>query len=95
MEDKLTKGERGSFTKCAQDSFTLPSRYYIEPSILEQEIKNIFLRSWLYVGHISDLPGLGSYMAMELFGQPIVIIRSENNEIRVFLMSVSTEVTSS
>ena len=84
VEDKLTKGERGSFTKCAQDSFTLPSRYYIEPSILEQEIKNIFLRSWLYVGHISDLPGLGSYMAMELFGQPIVIIRSENNEIRVF-----------
>ena len=84
MKDRLVEGERGFFVASAQQSFTLPSRYYLEPDILQQETQKIFLRSWLYVGHISDLPELGSYMTMELAGQPIVVILGQNQELRVF-----------
>ena len=84
MKDRLVEGERGFFVASAQQSFTLPSRYYLEPDILQQETQKIFLRSWLYVGHISDLPELGSYMTMELAGQPIVVILGQNKELRVF-----------
>jgi choline monooxygenase len=56
----------------------------VDPDIHEQEIREIFQRSWLYVGHISDLPEVGSYVTEELSGQPVLIVRGQDNELRAF-----------
>ena len=77
-------GEKGAFSDCAQESFTLPSRYYTDPSIHDQEMSAIFQCSWLYVGHVSDLPDVGSYLTEEVAGQPILIVRSQDNSLRAF-----------
>lgn len=77
-------GERGPLSDNAQQSYTLPSRYYLDQDIHQQEVQNIFLRSWLYVGHVSDLPEVGSYITEELAGQPIVVIRGKDGVIRSF-----------
>ncbi len=84
MTGALVSGERGAFAEVAQESFTLPSRYYLEPEIHAQEIDKIFRRSWLYAGHVTDLPEAGSYMTEDLAGQPVLILRSKDGQIRAF-----------
>ena len=84
MVSAVVSGEKGDFAELAHKSFTLPSRYYVDQDIHEQEIGRIFQRSWLYVGHISDLPDDGSYVTDELAGQPIMVVRAQENELRVF-----------
>ncbi len=84
MEKSIVVGERGPFACEAQHSYTLPSRFYLDQDIHQQEIRKIFLRSWLYVGHVLDLPEAGSYITEELAGQPIVVIRGQDGAIRAF-----------
>ena len=84
MVDALVSGEKGAFAEVAHESFTLPSRYYVDPDIHEQEIRKIFQRSWLYVGHLSDLPEVGSYLTEDLAGQPILVVRAQDKELRAF-----------
>ncbi len=84
MTGTLVSGERGAFAEVAQESFTLPSRYYLDSDIHAQEIGKIFRRSWLYAGHVTDLPEAGSYMTEDLAGQPVLILRSKDGQIRAF-----------
>jgi carnitine monooxygenase subunit len=84
MATAFVTGEKGAFSDCAQESFTLPSRYYTDLDIHQQELHAIFQRSWLYAGHVSDLPDVGSYLTEELAGQPILIVRSQDNMLRAF-----------
>ncbi|MGI9354873.1 MAG: aromatic ring-hydroxylating oxygenase subunit alpha [Rhizobiaceae bacterium] len=84
MAKAFVSGEKGVFSELAHESFTLPSRYYVDPDIHDQEIQKIFQRSWLYVGHISDLPKVGSYLTDNLAGQPILVVRAQENELRTF-----------
>jgi choline monooxygenase len=80
----LVSGERGAFAEDAHRSFTLPSRYYVDPEIHALEIRRIFRRSWLYAGHVTDLPEVGSYLTEELAGQPVLIVRSADGDVRAF-----------
>ena len=75
MGENLVSGEKGVFAEVAQNSYTLPSRYYTDEDIHQQELNKIFQRSWLYVGHISDLPETGSYITDEIAGQPVLVLR--------------------
>ncbi len=84
MTAALVSGEKGAFAEVAHESFTLPSRYYLDRDIHAQEIRKIFQRSWLYAGHVMDLPEAGSYLTVDLAGQPILIVRSKDGEIRAF-----------
>jgi carnitine monooxygenase subunit len=84
MDEHVVSGEKGGFDKNAKKSFTLPSRYYTDEAIHQQEILKIFQRSWLYVGHVSDLPEIGSYITEDIADQPVLILRAKDNEIRAF-----------
>lgn len=84
MARSLISGEKGAFDDVAYRSCTLPSRYYVDRDIHAREIRAIFHRSWLYVGHISDVPEPGSYVTDELAGQPVLVVRGQDNELRVF-----------
>ena len=52
-----------------------PARVYQDPEIYEQEIRQIFLKSWLYVGHQSQVPERGDYFLFEMAGESVIIVR--------------------
>jgi choline monooxygenase len=56
---------------------SLPARWYTDPSITEQEILNVFRKSWNYVGPLSQLANLGDYITGYAGGVPVVVIRNE------------------
>ena len=74
----------GRFTDDPRRSFTLPSAVYTDPAVLELERERIFWRSWILVAHESDVADTGAYVTVDLLGQPIFLIRSEDDELRGF-----------
>lgn len=65
-------------------SFTLPARYYVDPDVLAREQQAIFWRSWMCIGHASDLRGQGDYVTADVVGQRVFAIRTSAGELRAF-----------
>jgi Rieske 2Fe-2S family protein len=54
---------------------TLPQEYYVSDEVFARDLERIYLRSWLYAGHSSQLPGPGSYIAVELGKISVIVVR--------------------
>jgi p-cumate 2,3-dioxygenase alpha subunit len=52
--------------------------------VREQERHRVFDRSWLYLGHESELGELGAYRRRTVAGRSIVFVRGSDGEIRAF-----------
>lgn len=62
-------------------------RIYGNPEIFELEQDRIFRRAWLFLAHESEIPEPGDYVTRELAGEPVVLIRGDDGEVRGFLNS--------
>jgi len=62
---------------------TIPSSWYTEQAVYEFELNNLFNTSWQIVGHTDQLKKSGDYFLFELPGNPIIVIKDEN-DIRAF-----------
>lgn len=61
-----------------QDGRTLPPGAYTSQAFFDLEMKWIFRREWLCVGHVSQIPNTGDYFTLELLGEPLVIVRGKD-----------------
>jgi p-cumate 2,3-dioxygenase subunit alpha len=52
---------------------------------LEQE--RIFNRSWLYVGHASEVPRPGDFCRRMVAGRPLFMIHGRDGKVRIFINS--------
>ncbi len=62
----------------------LSARYYVDRDVLEREREQIFFRSWQYACHVSELDVPGAYLAFDVMGQNVFVVRSGDGEIRAF-----------
>jgi phenylpropionate dioxygenase-like ring-hydroxylating dioxygenase large terminal subunit len=53
--------------------------------VFSAEQKEIFDRSWLYVGHTSEVENPGDFRARNVAGRPLVLWRGQDEKVRVFL----------
>jgi PAH dioxygenase large subunit len=63
----------------------VPTRIFIEDEIHEQELRNVFARSWLFVGHETEVPSKGDYVVRWMAHDSVIMTRGEDMEIRVLL----------
>src|SRR5712692_1819805 len=77
----MPKAEFESKIECA---WTLASRFYTDPAILEQEKRKIFCRSWQMAGRADRLSGPGSYFTTEVTGEPIIVVCDLEGHLRAF-----------
>jgi benzoate/toluate 1,2-dioxygenase alpha subunit len=57
---------------------------YVDAAIFETELTRIFERSWVYVGHESQVAKPGDYYATRIGRHPVVLVRGDDMKIRVF-----------
>jgi phenylpropionate dioxygenase-like ring-hydroxylating dioxygenase large terminal subunit len=64
----------------------VPSRFYYDPDWYELERKAVWMRSWLNLGHVCELPEPGSFLRRELeFAKAsILVVRGKDGAIRAF-----------
>jgi phenylpropionate dioxygenase-like ring-hydroxylating dioxygenase large terminal subunit len=61
-----------------QEGCTLPPQAYVSPEFFDLEVERIFKREWLCVGHVAQVPQVGDYFTIELFNEPMVIVRGKD-----------------
>jgi phenylpropionate dioxygenase-like ring-hydroxylating dioxygenase large terminal subunit len=59
-------------------SETLPPQVYTSPAFYELEVAKIFRQEWLCVGHVSQVAAVGDYFTVDLFGEPLVVVRGKD-----------------
>jgi choline monooxygenase len=67
-----------------QPVLTLPGAWYSDPEIFAAERTRIFGKSWQLAGPLSSLQKAGDYMAIEILGWRVFVIRNREGELRAF-----------
>lgn len=62
---------------------TLPPHFYVDPQIYAREVEAIFRREWLVVGRAEQVVRSGDYFSVDLLGEPLVVARDRQGEVRV------------
>jgi phenylpropionate dioxygenase-like ring-hydroxylating dioxygenase large terminal subunit len=58
---------------------------YIDPELFELEREHFFANTWNYVGHTSQVPNQGDYLAAEIGGRPLIVVRHSDGSVRVMM----------
>jgi phenylpropionate dioxygenase-like ring-hydroxylating dioxygenase large terminal subunit len=62
---------------------TLPREVYIDPTYFRYEVEAVLKADWICIAHVSQLKEPGSYVALTLFDEPLVVLRGLDGRIRV------------
>jgi phenylpropionate dioxygenase-like ring-hydroxylating dioxygenase large terminal subunit len=85
MDDPKTRIVRAYDPKLPlAESSTPPAAWYNDPLILDLERRNVFSHSWQLIGRTDQVREPGQYFTLELAGEPILVIRGHDNELRGF-----------
>ncbi|MDA8586998.1 Rieske 2Fe-2S domain-containing protein [Rhodobacteraceae bacterium] len=60
----------------------MPRSVYTSPEFLDRELSDVFSKDWVCVGRSSTLANAGDYLTYELAGQPILVIRDKEDNLR-------------
>jgi choline monooxygenase len=66
------------------EAYGPPRAWYLDPRILDLERRTVFARSWQIAARADQLREPGCYVASDLAGEPILVIRGTDNLIRGF-----------
>ena len=61
---------------------TLDPGHYTSQAYYELELERIWRNEWICVGHTAEVPAAGDYFALDLVGEPIVVVRGKDDAIR-------------
>lgn len=67
-----------------EDQRLVHNSVYLDEQLFALEQRALLGRVWNFVGHDSDLPEIGDYLTIQIAGNPVVIIRGEDRQIRGF-----------
>ena len=62
----------------------LPNEAYVDPDFLAYERERLFEAGWACIGFGKDVPHPGDVVPRDLMGLPLILLRNQQGEIRVF-----------
>jgi len=61
---------------------TLPSSFYLDPSVLDAELRNVFGKTWQLVGRSEQVAEHGGYFTANVAGEPLLVVRGSDGVLR-------------
>jgi benzoate/toluate 1,2-dioxygenase subunit alpha len=58
---------------------------YTDPEIFDLEMERLWAKSWIYLGHASQIPNEGDYLTLDVAGKPLLVVRLGDKSIRVLM----------
>jgi phenylpropionate dioxygenase-like ring-hydroxylating dioxygenase large terminal subunit len=58
---------------------------YTDPEIFERELEQIWYRTWVYVGHVSEIQEPNDYVLKSIGPQPVIMTRDREGEVHLLL----------
>lgn len=66
-----------------QEGFSLEAEFFTSPQVYEID-EQIFRRNWVFAGSVAELRNPGDYFTLNIFRDPVVVLRDREHEIRAF-----------
>ncbi len=63
---------------------TIPSSWYTDERVYALELQTVFSESWQFAARTDQVEQPGAYVASEIAGEPIVVVRGSDNLLRGF-----------
>ncbi len=67
-----------------EKAFTIPAPWYFDTRIEELERHSVFTGNWQVVGRLDQVSERGEYFTIDVHGEPLVVVRSEDDVLRAF-----------
>lgn len=80
--DGLKASLRNSLERPTETLRTLDPGHYTSQAYYELEVERIWKREWICVGHVLEVNNPGDFFTLELFDEPMMIVRGDDNQIR-------------
>jgi fatty-acyl-CoA synthase len=58
---------------------------YTEPDLFQSELERIWYRTWVYIGHVSEVPEPNDYVVKSIGPQSVIMTRDKKGEIHLLL----------
>jgi choline monooxygenase len=65
-------------------AFTIPSSWYTNRDLYQLELQSVFTSNWQFAARLDQLKAPGNYVTTDIAGEPIVIVRGDDNKLRAF-----------
>ena len=62
---------------------SMPPPFYTDPAMLAAETDRVFLNGWVCVGREDETPEPGDYRTLEIFDEPLIVVRDRGGEVLV------------
>ena len=62
----------------------LPNAHYVDPDVYAEEREAILFANWAGVGFAKDIPATGDAMPIDFLGVPLLAIRDDDGDVRVY-----------
>lgn len=80
----LGAGTAAALYRPTGEAVGLPGRAYVDPAFFAEEQRTLFRRSWVIVGHESEIAQPGDAMPVNLAGQPLILLRDREGQVRAY-----------
>jgi len=67
-----------------EKAFTIPAPWYFDKRIEELERSSVFAANWQVVGRLDQVSGRGEYFTIDVNGEPLLVVRSDDGVLRAF-----------
>lgn len=68
----------------ADNAWTIPKAFYTSKQVFEKEKEEIYAKSWICVGHCSEVANSNQYFTRKIIGENIIVIRGKDSVLRAF-----------
>ena len=58
---------------------------YTDPEVFSLETERLWARSWVYVGHASQVPQPGDFITLNIAARPVIMVRQADGGMRVLM----------
>ena len=62
---------------------SMPPSFYKDEAMMPIEIEELFIKGWVCVGRAEEVPTVGDYYTLDLFGEPLIVTRSSDDTVVV------------
>ncbi len=85
VDDRISDEGLAALVEAQRPGFSLDQRFYTDPLIFERDLEHIFLREWLYVGHVSQIPKKGDFLTFEITQESVIVVRGGGDRINALV----------
>ncbi len=58
---------------------------YIDPEVFQLEMERLWSRTWIYVGHTSQVLQAGDFITVDIAAKPLILLRQADGSVRVLM----------